>query len=136
MYWASESINFWGQTTPNESKTLCQMIPTDKNDGLFTGKESADRIIHKFGKKKKKSPPSNLKGFSLVQYKCRKKKAAYDRCYRQNHSSFLSGKKEEDDGCEILFEAYRECVLLGMKKDREKRGLSPPNVESVLGEFE
>jgi len=38
--------------------------------------------------------------------------------------------------CDELFDAYRECVLFGMKKLREERGLPPPTAESALGDFE
>mmetsp|Transcript_9885 Transcript_9885/g.14723 ORF Transcript_9885/g.14723 Transcript_9885/m.14723 type:complete len:137 (-) Transcript_9885:322-732(-) len=90
-------------------------------------------------KRKKKIPP-NLQGFALVEYKCRKKKRAYDICSNTKHKSFVAGleyKNEDGDeqSCEDLFDSYKECILKGMMKDREKRGLKPPTEESALGVF-
>ena len=90
--------------------------------------------------KKKKSPPPHLKGFQLVEYKCRKKKRNYDLCHSTKHKTFVVGKKFEDQkgnerDCDDLFEIYKECIYKGMLKDREKRGLKPPTEESALGGY-
>ncbi len=94
--------------------------------------------------KKKKGSPKNLKGYALIEYKCRKKRAKYDQCYRQTHSAFVVGKKLFDtDGdeidhkasCEELFEAYKDCIYKGMMKDRKDRGLSAAKPESALGDY-
>mmetsp|Transcript_19999 Transcript_19999/g.23899 ORF Transcript_19999/g.23899 Transcript_19999/m.23899 type:complete len:143 (+) Transcript_19999:160-588(+) len=92
-------------------------------------------------KKKRPPPPKNLQGFALVEYKCRRTKQIYDRCYAQKHSAFVSGTelqdaKGEEIVCDDLFDAYRECVLFGMRRLREERGLPPPGKESALGDFE
>ena len=61
----------------------------------------------------------------------------YDDCYRKKHSAFIVGQKidEEEDDCEDLFEVYKDCILLGMLKDREKRNKPPPAPESALADF-
>ena len=91
---------------------------------------------------KKKTIPKNLTGFALVEYKCRKKRIRYDRCYRQKHSAFIVGSKLTDkDGdvddapCDELFEAYKDCIYKGMLKDRKKRGLPKAGSESALGDY-
>lgn len=91
---------------------------------------------------KKKTIPQNLSGFALVEYKCRKKRARYDRCYRQKHSAFIVGSKLIDkDGdvdetpCDDLFEAYKDCMYKGMLRDRKQRGLSKAGSESALGDY-
>ena len=96
------------------------------------------------GKKSEKEPcdlnkksrrPTNLSGFALVEYNCRKKKALYVRCQGSVHGSFLAGK-ENDEDCDDFFEAYKRCIFLGMQKDREKRGVGPASEGSALAEFE
>lgn len=93
-------------------------------------------------KKKKKAPPKNLTGYALVEYKCRKKKARYDRCYREKHGAFVIGRKILDsDGevdetsCEDLFQSFQDCIYKGMMKDRKKRGLKTVGAESALGGY-
>lgn len=116
---------------------------TDKGiqlDRKSNSVEDSSQNNSQVGKKKKKTPV-NLEGFALVEYKCRKKKGRYDRCYAQKHSAFVSAKEfqdknGEDISCDDLFDSYRECILLGMKRLREERGLPNPNPESALGEFE
>lgn len=100
----------------------------------------------------KKTIPNNLTGYTLVEYKCRKKRARYDQCYRTKHSAFVVGSKVlisnknttqgsesgelEEASCEELFDAYKDCILKGMLKDRKGRGLPPPRAESALGDFD
>lgn len=84
---------------------------------------------------KTNAPSPKLEGFSLVQFKCRKKKAIYQRCQDKIHGSFLEGK-ENDEDCDDLFETYKRCIFLGMKKDREKRGVGAPKQGSALAEFQ
>mmetsp|Transcript_7975 Transcript_7975/g.11383 ORF Transcript_7975/g.11383 Transcript_7975/m.11383 type:complete len:131 (-) Transcript_7975:459-851(-) len=88
-------------------------------------------------KKNKTQPNKNLSGFNLIQYNCRRKKAKYDKCSRKQHSSFLAGRQPDDDEeCDDLFEAYKECIFYGMKEDRERRGLPPPAPQSALAGFQ
>ena len=77
-------------------------------------------------------------GFKLVEYQCRKKKKAYSKCHAQWYSSgFLSGKDiTRDENCDDLFEEYRLCVLRGMKREREKKGLPPAREGSMLAELD
>jgi len=108
-------------------------IPTKIKD---SGLESVDGTIESPVKKKKKSQFPTLKGFQLVEHNCRKKRRSYDRCSNKTHSSFLSGKKKEEESCDDLFETYKNCIFKGMKNDRDQRNLPPPATESALGEFE
>ena len=90
--------------------------------------------------KKKKSPPPNLAGFDLIQYKCRKKKQTYDLCHANKHKAFVNGKKLQDQegdelSCDELFDIYKDCIYKGMYKDRKKRGKKAPTEESALGTF-
>jgi hypothetical protein len=85
-------------------------------------------------RRKHKKP---LTGFAAVQHKCRRKKKAYDMCYGELYGGFVSAKETDTSGCEELFDDWRECVLRGMKNDRERRGVKTPlNKESMLAELE
>lgn len=76
-------------------------------------------------------------GFAAVQHKCRRKKAAYDKCYAGLYGGFVSAKETDTSDCDELFDDWRECVLRGMKKDRERRGVTTPlNKESMLAELD
>lgn len=93
-------------------------------------------------KKKKKQnddKASQLTGFDLVQYRCRRKKKKYDVCYRKWYgSTFTVGQLDKDarENCDDLFEAYQNCILMGMKEDRDRRGLGKASEESYIGTFE
>ncbi len=86
--------------------------------------------------KPKSKQPKNLSGYARVEYKCRRKRRAYDACYSQLYGGFLVAKETDSTGCDDVFEDWRQCILRGMKKDREKRGLPPPNKESALSELD
>ena len=58
----------------------------------------------------------------------------YDKCYSELYGGFISAKPTDSSACEEFFEDWRLCIMLGMKKDREKRGLPPPSKESALAE--
>ena len=82
---------------------------------------------------------SQLTGFDLVQYNCRKKKRRYDQCYKKWYgSTFTVGQLDKDarEDCDDLFEAYQHCILMGMKKDRDQRGVGKANEDSAIGTFE
>jgi hypothetical protein len=82
---------------------------------------------------------SQLTGFDLVQYQCRKKKRRYDQCYKKWYgSTFTVGQLDKDarEDCDDLFEAYQNCILMGMKKDRDRRGVGKANEDSAIGTFE
>lgn len=85
----------------------------------------------------KRKNKKDLTGFAAVQHKCRRKKKEYDTCYAKLYGGFVSAKETETEGCEELFDDWRECVLRGMKKDRDRRGVKTPlNPESMLAELE
>ena len=78
-------------------------------------------------------------GMPLVNYVCRKKKKSYDKCVSQWYSSdFLTGNGSslnQEDVCGTKFEAYRMCVLKGIKKEIwDKQNLPPPKEGSLLAE--
>ena len=82
---------------------------------------------------------SQLTGFDLIQYQCRKKKRKYDRCYKKWYgSTFTVGQLDKDarEDCDDLFEAYQNCILMSMKKDRDRRGVGKANKDSAIGTFE
>ncbi len=104
--------------------------------------ESKEEHVPQQKNTKRTSPPSNLKGFQLIEYKCRKKKRAYNVCYQQKHSAFVvlgkENKKEaynEELDCDELFEMYKECIYKGMLKDRRERGVKEPSEQSALGDY-
>ena len=78
-----------------------------------------------------------LSGLALVEYKCRKKKKAWSTCVGSFYGRFSSGKVLEDEeaDCDDLFEQYRRCYLKGMLKDRQRKGLDPPQEGTMLAEF-
>merc|ERR1740124_2010791 len=122
------------QSAPRKTTTINtnEQSNETKNGSSSTSEESSPHTLDVETKtttkeKKKKTPPT-LEGFALVEHKCRKKKNRYDRCYAQKHSAFVEAKEfqdknGEDISCDHLFDSYRECVLFGMKKLREERGL-------------
>lgn len=92
--------------------------------------------------KPKKSPPSHLKGFQLIEYNCRKNKKDYNICYKKKHSAFVVlGKENKNEAnnkeldCDELFEKYKDCIYKGMLQDRRKRGLPEPKEDSALGDY-
>mmetsp|Transcript_15944 Transcript_15944/g.34658 ORF Transcript_15944/g.34658 Transcript_15944/m.34658 type:complete len:138 (-) Transcript_15944:224-637(-) len=100
---------------------------------------TADEPRESNSRKKKNDKASQLTGFHLVQYKCRRKKKAYDACYNKWYGSTITVGRLDDDArenCDDLFEAYQHCILLGMKKDRDRRGLGKANEDSAIGTFE
>jgi len=82
---------------------------------------------------------SNLTGFAFVQHKCRRRRRAYDTCYAKWYGgSFVTGENvnNREESCDELFDNWRECVMRGMKKDRDARGLPPPAKDSMLSEVD
>jgi len=84
--------------------------------------------------KKKKKERS---GWDLVHYKCRRRKARYDKCYAEWYNKkFLTAQDiNQDETCDELFDIWKECVLKGMVKERERQGHGPPKEGSILGEY-
>jgi hypothetical protein len=81
---------------------------------------------------------NGLTGMPLVHYKCRRKKKRYDKCVNQHYREFVTGEsRSEGEVCHDTFDAYRTCVLKGIKKEIwEKEGLPPPKEGSPLAELE
>ena len=119
-----------------------QSVPEANNPTLDTTceiKESLTENVKSLSAniEKNENPRKERKGYDLVQYKCRRRKAAYDRCYSDWYSKrFLTAEDiNRDETCDGLFEKWRECMLRGMLKEREREGLPPPHKGSILGEF-
>ena len=110
------------------------MTSTDSNDGSRN-----EEVRRRAGGNKTNDKSSQLTGFDLIQYQCRKKKRKYDRCYTSWYgSTFTVAQLDKDarEGCDDLFEAYQNCILMSMKKDRDRRGVGKANEDSAIGTFE
>jgi Uncharacterised protein family (UPF0203) len=119
-----------------------QSVPEANNPTLDTTceiKESLTENVKSLSAniEKNENPRKERKGYDLVQYKCRRRKAAYDRCYSDWYNKkFLTAQDiNRDETCDELFEKWRECMLRGMIKEREREGLPPPKKGSMLSEF-
>lgn len=86
--------------------------------------------------RRKKQPPPNLSGVDLVNYKCRKKKAAYSKCVSSFYKDkFLQGKAmNQEEECGDLFDTYRTCYLKEIKREFFDKGQKKPKEGSVLAE--
>lgn len=90
-------------------------------------------------KTKKKQPPPNLSGPALVEWKCRKRKKAWNNCVGGWYNDrFLSGKALEDErseqNCDEYYENFRKCYLKAMLEEQQKKGLKIEE-GSMLAEF-
>lgn len=90
-------------------------------------------------KPKTKQPPPNLSGPALVEWKCRKRKRAWNKCVGGWYNDrFLPGKALEDErseqNCDELFERFRHCYMRGMLEEQKKKGLKIEE-GSMLAEF-
>lgn len=77
-------------------------------------------------------------GIDLVNHKCRRKKAAYDKCvsvfYREQ---FLAGKAvNQEEECGTLFDSYRQCYLKHLKREFFDKSDKKPKEGSILAEEE
>jgi hypothetical protein len=74
---------------------------------------------------------------ALVNHSCRKSKRRYHRCLSEFYSrDFMTGRSMEQD-CHGPFEAYRECILRGIRTEVwDKQGLPPPKEGSPLSELD
>ena len=88
--------------------------------------------------RRRNASSKQLTGFELVQFKCRRRKRSYDKCYGDLHQSFTTGKsgRDDQDQCEDLFQDWQRCILVGMQKDRDRRGLGKAKEGSAIAEFE
>jgi Uncharacterised protein family (UPF0203) len=80
---------------------------------------------------------NGLTGMALVNHRCRKPERRYRRCVSDYYSrEFVTGRSMEQD-CQDKFDAYRECVLRGIKSEIwDKQGLPPPKEGSPLAELD
>jgi hypothetical protein len=118
---------------PSEASSRQPSPPNDNGsqENASTAPLDKDRTIPK------KKPKKERQGYDLVQYKCRKRKAAYDKCYNEWYNQkFLTAKDiNRDDSCDELFDIWKECILKGMVYERKRQGLGPPKEGSILGEY-
>jgi hypothetical protein len=117
-----------------------QSAPTAKDTPMSISTPPTDAMIQdttKDPQRKKKSPPNNLSGVALVEYKCRKNKKAWRQCVGGFYDRFSSGKALEDEepDCDDLFEGFRQCYMRGMLKERQKKGLDTPKEGTILAQF-
>ena len=103
---------------------------SSKNDNESDGDLGAKRKI------RQKRRGKELEGFARVQHRCRRKKREYDKCYKGLYGDFVGGQLEEtSEDCDDLFDSYKKCILMGMKNDRDQRGLRPARSGSALAVF-
>jgi hypothetical protein len=115
-------------------------LPESSSKNQFTVNDDSSRNTTNTDtqqRPKNKKPPKDLTGPELVEYKCRKKKKAWSTCVGSFYGRFSNGKVLEDEeaDCDELFDAYRQCYLRGMLKEREKKGLESPKEGTILSEF-
>jgi Uncharacterised protein family (UPF0203) len=77
-------------------------------------------------------------GMPLVHYVCRKRKQTYDKCVKTWYSKeFMTGagSLNQEEVCGDAFEAYKSCILKGIRKEIwDKEGLPPPAEGSPLAD--
>ena len=80
-----------------------------------------------------------MSGMSLVHHKCNKKKRIYDKCVSRWYTKeFMTGKSlNQEEICGDKFDAYRTCILKGIKREIwDKQNLPPPKAGSALDELD
>jgi hypothetical protein len=79
-------------------------------------------------------------GMPLVHYVCRKKKSKYEKCVKTWYSKeFMTGagSLNQEEVCGESFEAYKGCILKGIRKEVwDKQGLPPPAEGSPLADLD
>jgi len=117
-----------GQSTP------AAVVPA-VNDQTVNSNNTTPTAYNKLLSDKPK-PKAKRTGIDQVNHKCRKKKAAYEKCvstfYREQ---FLAGKgiKQEEE-CGELFDTYRQCYLKHLKREFFDKKDKKPKEGSVLAE--
>jgi len=117
---------------PSEPKLDSTSAGAETN-GTLEEKTDATKISYHEDKSKEKE----LSGMDLINFKCRKRNKAYQKCVSKWYSEqFLTGKSmHQEEVCGDKFEAYRLCVLKGIKKEIwDKQSLPPPKEGSLLAE--
>ena len=112
------------KSTPVETPTpkideSTQQPPIEPTEASSTKKEKVKRT-----------------GIDLVNHKCRKKKAVYDKCFSQWYSDrFLTGKSiNQEEECGEFFEAYRQCYMKKLKREFFDKGQKKVKEGSMLAE--
>ena len=122
----------------NANKTINELPSPTSTTTTAPDVPDLDKYNYKDDKRRKTSKESELSGMPLVHYKCRKKKRRYDKCVSDWYQKdFMTGKSmDQDSACGEVFEAYKTCVLKGIKKEIwDKQGLPPPKEGSALAEL-
>ena len=121
----------------NNNALQSQQKETEKTSSPSTASNTSSSISSKSSSNTVKE--NQLSGMDLVNYKCRRKKRRYDKCISNWYSKeFLTGKSMgQEEECGDKFEAYRTCVLRGIKIEVwDKEGLPPPKEGSPLAEID
>ena len=124
--------------TSTDSPARAANADSNSNSSSNDGSRN-EEVRRREGGNKTNDKSSQLTGFDLIQYQCRKKKRKYDKCYKKWYgSTFTVGQLDKDarEDCDDLFEAYQNCILMSMKKDRDRRGVGKANEDSAIGTFE
>lgn len=85
---------------------------------------------------KKESAKQTRTGIDLVNYRCRKKKATYDKCVSKWYNGrFLTGKSiNQEEECGDLFDIYKQCYMKNLKKEFFDKGKKQVKEGSFLAE--
>jgi carboxypeptidase C (cathepsin A) len=84
----------------------------------------------------KESNTPKRTGIDLVNHKCRKKKASYDKCVSKWYNErFLTGKSiNQEEECGELFDIYKQCYLKHLKREFFDKGGKKVKEGSLLAE--
>lgn len=115
-------------------------VPATRDDDDGTAAAAAAAFSDKSEKVEYHDPNRPEGGMSLVHYVCRKKKRTYDNCVKNWYSKeFMTGagSLNQEEVCGEKFDAYKSCILKGIRKEVwDKQGLPPPAEGSQLAEVD
>lgn len=78
-------------TTNTTPSTVADNTPSQQQTKTSINKATATVT----NKNENKNKNSKFTGYALVEYKCRKKRFNYEKCYHMNHSAFITGHEYE-----------------------------------------
>lgn len=116
----------------NQSKPAAASLTTS---GTSTTKPDDPQPVAASTNNKKESTKQRT-GVDLVNHKCRKKKAAYDKCVSQWYRErFLAGKSiNQEEECGELFDTYKQCYMKHLKREFFDKGEKKVKDGSMLAE--
>ena len=112
------------------------------NSGLGSTNAGDDKVTHDHSNtnNSEESYPQKQRvirtGIDAVNHRCRKKKAAYDKCVSKWYNErFLQGKSiNQEEECGELFEIHKQCYLKGIKREFFDKENKTPKEGSLLAE--